>query len=128
MAEAVGGQTRRDRDARKRVSRAVAYLEQDEAEVAVLDGMGLTSADIAEVIALADSRDRVRPALRDEVARLYATRRAVEESAGLAVPLVVVKPQATRLWKLVLAGGAALLAVLGGVIVAAIARGGGPTW
>ena len=121
-----GGPAGQDDRARERVRRAAAYLGQEHAEVAALNEMGLTSAEIAELVSLIADDERLPARLRADVARLYAARRDAEERAGIAIPLVVVEPDRSRRWKLLLAGIAALAAVLGGVIVAAIARGGGP--
>ena len=116
-----GGPAGPDERARERVRRAATYLGQEEAQVAALTEMGLTSAEIAELVALIADDERLPAPLRADVARLYVARRDAEERAGIAIPLVVVEPDRSRRWKILLAGIAALAAVLG----AAIAHGAG---
>jgi hypothetical protein len=116
-----GGPVGPDDRTRERVRRAAAYLGQEDAQVAALNEMGLTSAEIAELVSLIADDERLPAPLRADVARLYAARRDAEERAGIAIPLVVVEPDRSRRWKLLLAGIVAIGAALG----AAIARGAG---
>ena len=77
--------------ANERVRQAVAYLEGGNADLAPMRQMGLTAADLDEVLELVAWGDRAPLAVKETVERLYEARVAEEEQAGLAMPLVVVK-------------------------------------
>lgn len=99
----------------ERVRRAVAYLEEGSDDLAPLEAMGLTSADLGEVlVAWGETAPRH---LRTAVEGLYDGRRGEEEKAGIAVPVVVVKPKRAR-WRRRLALGLAVLLL---VLAAALA-------
>ena len=99
----------------ERVRRAVAYLEGGNADVASLHEMGLTAADVDEVLGLVAWGDKASLEVKDAVERLYEARLAEEEKAGLAIPLVVVKEERRgrrrRLLVMLAAIGALLVAV-----------------
>jgi len=79
--------------ANERVLQAVAYFEEGNADLAPLHDMGLTAADLDDVLALVAWGDKASLEVKDAVERLYEARVAEEEKAGLAIPLVVVKEE-----------------------------------
>ncbi len=99
----------------ERVRRAVAYLEGGNADVAFLHEMGLTAADVDEVLGLVAWGDKASLEVKDALERLYETRVTEEERAGLATPLVVVKEQRGRSRRLLI-----LLAAIGALVLAVL--------
>lgn len=98
----------------RRVRQAVAYFEEGNADLEPLDEMGLTAADLNDVIELVRWGGRAPLDVKETLERVYETRIQAEEKAGLATPLVVLKEQQrwrfyTRLM-IVLSSVAALLA------------------
>src|SRR5439155_5789308 len=75
----------------ERVRRAVAYLEGGNADVASLHEMGLTAADVDEVLGLVACGDKASREVKDARERLHETRVTEEEGAGLAPCLGGVK-------------------------------------
>ena len=102
--------------ANERVRQAVAYFEEGNADLSPLHDMGLTAADLDEVLALVAWGDKASLEVRDAVERLYEARVSDEEKAGLAIPLVVVKEErrgrGRRLLIVLAAIGAVVLAVI----------------
>lgn len=95
----------------ERAKRAIEYLEED-ASVARLEAMGLSATELGEVLSGLTSGDRVPDEVLEAVERLYDARRAAEEEAGLAVPVVTLKPESEIPWTLI--GWLAAAAALGG--------------
>ncbi len=79
--------------ANERVLQTVAYFEAGNADLAPLHDMGLTAADLDEILELVAWGDKASLEVKDAVERLYEARVAEEEKAGLAIPLVVVKEE-----------------------------------
>jgi len=77
----------------RRVRQAVAYFEQGNADLEPLDEMGLTAADLSDVIELVRWGGRAPLDVKAALERIYETRIEAEEKAGLAMPLVVLKEQ-----------------------------------
>ena len=102
--------------ANERVRQAVAYFEEGNADLEPLHDMGLTAADLDEVLALVAWGDRASLEVKNAVERLYEARVAAEEKAGLAFPLVVVKEERRRRGRRLLI----VLAALGTVVLAVI--------
>jgi hypothetical protein len=102
--------------ANERVRQAVAYFEEGNADLAPLHDMGLTAADLDEVLALVAWGNKASLEVKNAVERLYEARVAAEEKAGLAIPLVVVKEErrgrGRRLLMVLAAIGAVVLAVI----------------
>jgi len=102
--------------ANERVQRAAAYIGEGNEDLATLHDMGLTAADLDEVLEVVAWGDKASLDVKAALERLYETRVAEEERAGLAVPLVVVreerKGRRRRLLVMVAAIGALLVAVL----------------
>ena len=100
--------------ANERVLQAVAYFEEGNADLVPLHDMGLTAADLDEILELVAWGDKASLEVKDAVERLYEARLAEEEKAGLAIPLVVVKEERRgrrRLLVMLAAIGALLVAV-----------------
>ena len=102
--------------ANERVLQAVAYFEAGNADLAPLHDMGLTAADLDEVLALVAWGDRASLEVKNAVERLYEARVAAEEKAGLAIPLVVVKEERRGRGRRLLI----VLAAIGTVVLAVI--------
>jgi len=100
--------------ANERVRQAVAYFEGGNADVEPLHDMGLTAADLDEVLELVAWGDKASLEVKAAVERLYEARLAEEEKAGLAIPLVVVKEERKRGGRRVFV----ILAVIGALLVA----------
>jgi hypothetical protein len=101
--------------ANERVLQTVAYFEAGNADLAPLHDMGLTAADLDEILELVAWGDKASLEVKDAVERLYEARLAEEEKAGLAIPLVVVKEERRgrrRRLLVMLAIGALLVAVI----------------
>ena len=101
--------------ANERVRQAVAYFEEGNADLEPLHEMGLTAADLDEVLELVAWGDKASLEVKAAVGHLYEARLAEEEKAGLAIPLVVVKDERRgrrrRLLVMLAAIGALLVAV-----------------
>ena len=102
--------------ANERVLQAVAYFEEGNADLVPLHDMGLTAADLDEILELVAWGDKASLEVKDAVERLYEARLAEEEKAGLAIPLVVVKEERRGRRRLLV-----MLAVIGALLVAVIA-------
>ena len=102
--------------ANERVLQAVAYFEAGNADLTPLHEMGLTAADLDEILELVTWGDKASLAVKEAVERLYEARVAEEEKAGLKVPLVVVKDERRgrrrRLFVMLAAIGALLVAMI----------------
>ena len=102
--------------ATERVRRTVAYLEEGNADLTPLHEMGLTAADLDEVLGLVAWGGRASLDVKDALEQLYEARAAEEEKAGLVTPLVVVKEEraawSKRLFIVLVAIGALVLAVI----------------
>ena len=102
--------------ANERVLQAVAYFEEGNTDIVPLHDMGLTAADLDEVLELVAWGDKASLEVKDALERLYEGRLAEEEKAGLAIPLVVVKEERRgrrrRLLVMLAAIGALLVAVI----------------
>jgi hypothetical protein len=83
--------------ANSRVRGTVAYLEEGHADLSPVRGRGLSAAEIAEVLELVAWGERASFEVKETLERLYAEQAAEEVEAGLAIPLVVVKPPVSRL-------------------------------
>ena len=101
--------------ANERVLQAVAYFEEGNADLVPLHEMGLTAADLDEVLELVAWGDKASLEVKDAVERLYEARLAEEEKAGLAIPLVVVKEERRGRRRLLV-----MLAAIGALLVAVI--------
>ncbi len=101
--------------ANERVLQAVAYFEEGNADLVPLHEMGLTAADLDEILALVAWGDKASLEVKDAVERLYEARLAEEEKAGLAIPLVVVKEERRGRRRLLV-----MLAAIGALLVAVI--------
>ena len=99
--------------ANERVLQAVAYFEEGNADLVPLHDMGLTAADLDEVLELVAWGDKASLEVKAAVERLYEARLAEEEKAGLAIPLVVVKEERKRGRRVFV-----ILAVIGALLVA----------
>jgi len=97
------------------VLQAVAYFEEGNADLVPLHDMGLTAADLDEVLELVAWGDKASLEVKDAVERLYEARLAEEEKAGLAIPLVVVKEERRGRRRLLV-----MLAAIGALLVAVI--------
>ena len=102
--------------ANERVLQAVAYVEEGNTDLGPLDDMGLTAADLDEVLALVAWGDKASLQVKEAVERLYEARVAAEEKAGLAIPLVVVKEERRARWRRLLV----VLATVGALLVLAV--------
>ncbi|TMB03450.1 MAG: hypothetical protein E6J57_03405 [Deltaproteobacteria bacterium] len=102
--------------ANERVLQAVAYFEEGNADLVPLHDMGLTAADLDEILELVAWGDKASLEVKDAVERLYEARLAEEEKAGLAIPLVVVKEERRGRRRLLV-----MLAAIGALLVAVIA-------
>jgi hypothetical protein len=102
--------------ANERVLQAVAYVEEGNTDLGPLDDMGLTAADLDEVLALVAWGDKASLQVKEAVERLYEARVAAEEKAGLAIPLVVVKEGRRARWRRLLV----VLATVGALLVLAV--------
>ena len=100
--------------ANERVLQAVAYFEAGNADLVPLHDMGLTAADLDEILELVAWGDKASLEVKDAVERLYEARLAEEEKAGLAIPLVVVKEERKRGRRRLFV----ILAVIGALLVA----------
>jgi len=98
------------------VLQAVAYFEEGNADLVPLHDMGLTAADLDEILELVAWGDKASLEVKDAVERLYEARLAEEEKAGLAIPLVVVKEERRGRRRLLV-----MLAAIGALLVAVIA-------
>ena len=107
--------------ANERVLQTVAYFEAGNADLAPLHDMGLTAADLDDVLALVAWGDKASLEVKDAVERLYEARVAEEEKAGLAIPLVVVKEERKRGRRVFV-----ILAVIGALLVALMVWGRHP--
>ena len=100
----------------RRVRQAVAYFEQGNADLEPLEEMGLTAADLSDVIELVRWGGRAPLDVKEALERIYENRIQAEEMAGLATPLVVLREQ--QRWRFYtrimigLSGLAALVAVV----------------
>jgi len=92
----------------------VAYFEGGNADVEPLHDMGLTAADLDEVLELVAWGDKASLEVKAAVGHLYEARLAEEEKAGLAIPLVVVKEERKRGRRRLFV----ILAVIGALLVA----------
>ncbi len=101
--------------ANERVLQAVAYFEEGNADLVPLHDMGLTAADLDEILELVAWGDKASLEVKDAVERLYEVRLAEEEKAGLAIPLVVVKEERRGRRRLLV-----MLAAIGALLVAVI--------
>ncbi len=101
--------------ANERVLQAVAYFEAGNADLVPLHDMGLTAADLDEILELVAWGDKASLEVKDAVERLYEARLAEEEKAGLAIPLVVVKEERRGRRRLLV-----MLAAIGALLVAVI--------
>ena len=101
--------------ANERVLQTVAYFEAGNADLAPLHDMGLTAADLDEVLELVAWGDKASLEVKDALERLYEGRLAEEEKAGLAIPLVVVKEERRGRRRLLV-----MLAAIGALLVAVI--------
>ncbi len=101
--------------ANERVLQAVAYFEEGNADLVPLHDMGLTAADLDEILELVAWGDKASLEVKDAVERLYEARLAEEEKAGLAIPLVVVKEERRGRRRLLV-----MLAAIGALLVAVI--------
>jgi len=97
------------------VLQAVAYFEAGNADLVPLHDMGLTAADLDEILELVAWGDKASLEVKDAVERLYEARLAEEEKAGLAIPLVVVKEERRGRRRLLV-----MLAAIGALLVAVI--------
>jgi len=97
------------------VLQAVAYFEEGNADLVPLHDMGLTAADLDEILELVAWGDKASLEVKDAVERLYEVRLAEEEKAGLAIPLVVVKEERRGRRRLLV-----MLAAIGALLVAVI--------
>jgi len=97
------------------VLQAVAYFEEGNADLVPLHDMGLTAADLDEILELVAWGDKASLEVKDAVERLYEARLAEEEKAGLAIPLVVVKEERRGRRRLLV-----MLAAIGALLVAVI--------
>jgi len=97
------------------VLQAVAYFEEGNADLVPLHEMGLTAADLDEILELVAWGDKASLEVKDAVERLYEARLAEEEKAGLAIPLVVVKEERRGRRRLLV-----MLAAIGALLVAVI--------
>ena len=102
--------------ANERVLQTVAYFEAGNADLAPLHDMGLTAADLDEILELVAWGDKASLEVKDALERLYEGRLAEEEKAGLAIPLVVVKEERRGRRRLLV-----MLAAIGALLVAVIA-------
>ena len=75
--------------ANERVRQAVAYFEEGNADLEPLHEMGLTAADLDEVLELVAWGDKASLEVKAAVGHLYEARLAEEEKAGLAIPLEI---------------------------------------
>jgi len=100
--------------ANERVRQAVAYCEEGNADLEPLHEMGLTAADLDEVLELVAWGDKASLEVKAAVGHLYEARLAEEEKAGLAIPLVVVKEERKRGRRRLFV----ILAVIGALLVA----------
>jgi len=100
--------------ANERVRQAVAYFEEGNADLEPLQEMGLTAADLDEVLELVAWGDKASLEVKAAVEHLYEARLAEEEKAGLAIPLVVVKEERKRGRRRLFV----ILAVIGALLVA----------
>jgi len=100
--------------ANERVRQAVAYFEEGNADLEPLQEMGLTAADLDEVLELVAWGDKASLEVKAAVGHLYEARLAEEEKAGLAIPLVVVKEERKRGRRRLFV----ILAVIGALLVA----------
>src|SRR2546427_7492243 len=98
----------------ERVLRAVVYLEDGHTDLAPLRDMGLTAAHLSEVLDLVAWGDAATLETREAVERLYETRAAAEEQAGLSTPVVVVRDEPRR-------RSGRRLVLLGLIVAAAVA-------
>jgi len=92
----------------------VAYFEEGNADLEPLQEMGLTAADLDEVLELVAWGDKASLEVKAAVGHLYEARLAEEEKAGLAIPLVVVKEERKRGRRRLFV----ILAVIGALLVA----------
>jgi len=92
----------------------VAYFEEGNADLEPLHEMGLTAADLDEVLELVAWGDKASLEVKAAVGHLYEARLAEEEKAGLAIPLVVVKEERKRGRRRLFV----ILAVIGALLVA----------
>ena len=92
----------------------MAYFEGGNADVEPLHDMGLTAADLDEVLELVAWGDKASLEVKAAVGHLYEARLAEEEKAGLAIPLVVVKEERKRGRRRLFV----ILAVIGALLVA----------
>ena len=100
--------------ANERVRQAVAHFEEGNADLEPLHEMGLTAADLDEVLELVAWGDKASLEVKAAVGHLYEARLAEEEKAGLAIPLVVVKEERKRGRRRLFV----ILAVIGALLVA----------
>ena len=77
--------------ANDRVQKAIAYLEEGHSDLAPMEHLGLTAADLDALLEVVAWGDKVPLAMKEKLERFYEARVAQEEQAGLAMPLVVVK-------------------------------------
>ena len=92
----------------------MAYFEEGNADLEPLHEMGLTAADLDEVLELVAWGDKASLEVKAAVGHLYEARLAEEEKAGLAIPLVVVKEERKRGRRRLFV----ILAVIGALLVA----------
>ena len=92
----------------------MAYFEEGNADLEPLHEMGLTAADLDEVLELVAWGDKASLEVKAAVEHLYEARLAEEEKAGLAIPLVVVKEERKRGRRRLFV----ILAVIGALLVA----------
>ena len=79
--------------ANRQVRQAIAYFEAGNADLEPLEEMGLTAADLNEVIELVAWGRKAPLEAKEALEGVYQARIAAEEKAGLATPLVVLKEQ-----------------------------------
>ena len=103
--------------ANERVLQTVAYFEAGNADLAPLHDMGLTAADLDEILELVAWGHKASLQAKDALERLYEARVAEEEKAGLAIPLVVVKDERRGRRRRLLVLLAAIAALLVAMIV-----------
>ena len=82
----------------RRVRQAVAYFEAGNDNLEPLDEMGLTAADLNDVIELVRWGKKAPLGVKQALEGIYEARIAAEEQAGLASELVVLKEQ--KRWRL----------------------------
>ena len=81
----------------RRVRQAVAYFEAGNDDLEPLGEMGLTAADLNDVIELVRWGKKAPLGVKQALEGIYQARIAAEEQAGLASELVVLKEQ--RRWR-----------------------------